>query len=109
MKSKCRRLPILVLCLALLSALAYAESVYVKYRGVVNLDRFRCAWVSNSFVDRICYQDEEQYLLVSLKSTYYHYCGVPEQVFSSWLQAPSKGRFYNAYVKGRYDCRYSGY
>ena len=98
----------LTFCLAFLST-AYAESVYVKYRGIVNLDDFRCSWVSSSFVDRICYQDEARYLLVSLNGTYYHYCGVPEHVFSSWLQASSKGRFYNAYVKGRYDCRYSGY
>ena len=109
MERKHKIFSFVVLCFVFLSALAYAESVYVKYRGVVNLDRFRCAWVSSSFVDRICYQDEEQYLLVSLKGTYYHYCGVPEALFSSWLLAPSKGRFYNAYVKGRYDCRYSAY
>ena len=100
---------ILVLGLVRLPVRVCAESVYVKYRGVVDLDEFRCSWVSSSFVDRICYQDDARYLLVSLNGTYYHYCGVPERVFSSWLQAPSKGRFYNAYVKGRYDCRYSGY
>lgn len=86
-----------------------SESVYVKYRGVVDLDGFKCAWTRSSFVNRICYLEESSYLLVSLNGTYYHYCGVPKRLHNSWISAPSKGKFYHAYVKGRYDCRLSGY
>ena len=98
-----------LLLLVTLSVSASAESVYVKYRGEVDLDGFKCTWTQSSFVNRICYLEESHYLLVSLSGPYYHYCGVPERLFESWISASSKGRFYNTYVKGRYDCRLSGY
>ncbi len=85
---------------------ASAESVYVKYRGAVDLTPFVCAWIQrSSFINRLCYDPNEQYVVILLKSTYYHYCGVPGSVVSKWTTASSMGRFYNAYIKSRYDCR----
>jgi hypothetical protein len=85
-----------------------AETVYVKYRGPVNLDNFQCANPSSSFVHRICYRSDKQYLIVLLDRTYYHYCNMPRAVVQQWLGAPSQGKFYRGNIKGRYDCRLGG-
>ena len=91
-----------------LSVGARSETVDVKYRGLVDLDRFACNETASSFVNRICYQEAESYLIVLLRATYYHHCGVPTEIVDGWRRAPSKGRFYNANVKGKYDCRLGG-
>lgn len=90
-----------------LSAEAIAgESVMVKYRGPVDLTPFSCEWVSrSSVVNRLCYDSKERYVVVNLTGTYYHYCEIPSSVVSAWRQADSMGRYYNAVVKGNYDCR----
>lgn len=94
-----------VLC-AVTSISVMAEEVYVKYRGAIDLSSFRCVSVSrSSLVNRICYDAAEQYTIVSLNGTYYHYCEMPRAVVSAWREADSMGRFYNQHVKGRYDCR----
>lgn len=85
-----------------------AETVYVKYRGPVDLVGFRCAAPVSSLVHRICYRADKQYLVVLLQQTYYHYCRMPPKVVEQWLGAPSKGRYYNASIKGNYDCRLGG-
>jgi hypothetical protein len=87
---------------------AHAETVYVKYRGSISLDNFKCKNTISSFVNRICYQKKNDYLIVLLSSTYYHYCKVPNNVFKSWVNSSSKGRFYNSNIKGRFDCRLGG-
>lgn len=100
---------ITIAALLALSGLASAETVYVKYRGPVSLDGFSCqSFTRSSVVDRICYRAKQQYALVSLNGTYYHYCQIPQDVVAAWQQADSLGRFYGAYVKGRYDCRMYG-
>jgi hypothetical protein len=83
-----------------------AETVVVKYRRPVDLSHFSCpATKSSSLVQRLCYDAREKYLLVSLNGVYYHYCGVPQHLVTAWQAADSLGRFYNAEVKGSYDCR----
>lgn len=83
-----------------------AETVMVKYRGPVDLAPFNCEWVSrSSVVNRLCYDAKEKYVVVNLTGTYYHYCEVPANVVSAWRQADSMGRYYNAVMKGKYDCR----
>lgn len=93
---------------ALLSttALVGAEAVFVKYRGPVSLETFKCVVPDrSSFVERICFDAIESYLVVSLSGTYYHYCEVPSRIFNRWRDAPSVGVYYNREVKGRFDCR----
>lgn len=94
--------------LLMLWTTAQAETVFVKYRGHIDLDEFTCYDTMSSFVNRICYQSENEYVVVLLKRTYYHYCRFPPTLVQQWLNASSKGRFYNAYVKGEYDCRLGG-
>ena len=83
-----------------------SESVDVKYRGMVNLAPFSCSDVErSSFIKRVCYDASNQYMLISLNGTYYHYCAIDADTVSSLLSAPSMGRFFNSEIKGRFDCR----
>ena len=44
---------------------AVAESVYVKYRGPVPLDTFRCATIDrSSLVERVCYDAAQEYMVI---------------------------------------------
>src|ERR1700730_13631228 len=83
-----------------------AETVIVKYRGPVDLSHFDCEQITRSSVVKgLCYDSAEKYVIVNLTGTYYHYCEVPPATITAWRQAESMGRFYNAQVKGRFDCR----
>lgn len=44
-------------------------------------------------------------MVVSLTRTYYHYCGIDPNTVSRFLDADSMDRFFNANIKGRFDCR----
>jgi KTSC domain-containing protein len=83
-----------------------AEIVYVKYRGEVDLKLFDCTDITrSSFIRRVCYDRRNEYMLISLNGTFYHYCEIDAGTVSSLLTAPSMGRFYNASIKGQFDCR----
>ena len=91
------------------SPVANAETVNVKYRGPVDTSHFSCDDVSrSSFINRVCYDARNQYMLIALKGTYYHYCGIDGGTVSELMAASSMGRFYNGHIKGRFDCR-TGY
>ncbi|MBV7377287.1 KTSC domain-containing protein [Maritimibacter sp. DP4N28-5] len=90
--------------------LAHAETVSVKYWGDVDLASYHCEETASSFVHRVCFDADANHVVVLLRSTYYAYCGVDDDVVRAWLGAPSKGRFYNSEIKsssvnGRYACR----
>jgi KTSC domain len=80
-----------------------AEAVDVKYRGRVDLKPFACTDTPrSSFIQRVCYDKAQSYMLINLRGTYYHYC--------EFLAAPSMGQFYNQRIKGTgsdgpFDCR----
>ena len=89
-----------------MSEIASAEAVIVKYRGPVDLKPFSCETVSrSSLVKRVCYDRKERYMIINLQGTYYHYCGIDAGTVSSLLGASSMGRYYNAAIKGNFDCR----
>lgn len=83
---------------------ALSETVFVKYYGDVSLDSFECKNTISSFVNRICYDEQNEHVVVLLKSTYYHYCDVPYKAVDDWLNSYSKGSFYNSDIKGRFQC-----
>lgn len=94
----------------LATSAAGAEAVNVKYRGPVGLKPFTCRDTKSSFVNRVCYDAKNQYMLILLNSTYYHYCEIPGSTVEALLSADSHGRYYNASIKGTgkdgpYDCR----
>ena len=88
-----------------------AEAVDVKYRGVVDLKPFACTDTPrSSFIQRVCYDKAQTYMLINLKGTYYHYCELPPATFDAFVTAPSMGQFYNQKIKdsgsdGPFDCR----
>lgn len=96
---------VIVAALALISLSASAETVDVKYRGPVDLKPFSCRDVVSSFVRRICYDKAQSYMLINLQGTWYHYCEIDPRTVASLISAESVGRYYNASVKGKFDCR----
>lgn len=84
---------------------ANAEEVDVKYHGKVNLAYFRCERFSSNVVKRVCFDKSEKYLIVKLVDTYYHHCGIDEDLINEWRGADSKGRFYHQNIRGNFDCR----
>ncbi len=59
--------------------------------------------VSSSNVKSLGYQGSTQTLEVEFtQGSIYEYYGVPEQLYHEFLQAASKGKFLNIYIKNRY-------
>jgi hypothetical protein len=82
-----------------------AETVDVKYRGQLDLKPFACTTIErSSFIQRVCYDTANAYMVVNLNGTYYHYCDIDEGTVNSFLAAPSMGRFFNASIKGNFAC-----
>lgn len=92
-------------------AVVEAETVDVKYRDKVDLAPFRCTDTPrSSFIGRVCYDSANQYMVIKLQSTYYHYCELPPATFNAFTAAPSMGQYFNQNIKGSgsdgpYDCR----
>lgn len=100
---------LVVAILASAVEVASAETVQVKYRGLVDLAPFECDDVSrSSLVTRLCYDARNKYVVVGLQGVYYHYCIVPASTVAAWRAAPSMGRFFNQSIKGNFGCRPSG-
>jgi hypothetical protein len=95
-----------LLAILLVGAAARAETVDVKYRGLVDLAPFACTDTPrSSFIRRVCYDKANRYMVIKLQDVWYHYCSIPEGTVTSLLGADSAGKYFNANVKGRYDCR----
>ncbi len=96
--------------LLIVSVPAAAETVQVKYRGEINLSTFQCETISrSSFIKRVCYDAANRYLVLNLKGTYYHYCGVPNGTIADFMAAPSMGSYFNKSIRetgndGLYNC-----
>ena len=88
---------------------AATADIYVKYQGWVDETNMADLWTQpSSLVKNIWYDNYNEYLIVDLKGTNYHYCGIPEDEVHDWQFAPSLGRYYYQNIKGNYDCRYQG-
>ena len=102
---------IVLTALALMSQMASAETVQVKYQGPVSLDAFTCTDVhGDSNVNRICYDSKERYMVIKLNKTYYHYCEIGAATVAALQAARSKHQFFQANIRGSgsdgpFDCR----
>jgi hypothetical protein len=101
---------VFALCFSLLISSVWsadAETVTVKYReSPVPLDSFQCQSIErSSFIRRVCYDQKNSYMIVQLNETYYHYCNIDKATVDAFDAADSMGRFYNASIKGHFDCR----
>jgi hypothetical protein len=94
------------LLLSASALVAGAETVQVKYRGEVDLKSFDCADITrSSFIRRVCYDKANEYMLINLNGAYYHYCQIDAETVAALKAADSMGHYFNAEVKGRFDCR----
>jgi len=86
--------------------------VSVKYRSdrvdVAN-PRFEYLDTSGSSLVRDAWYDaDNQYMIIDLSGTKYHYCELPSSVWSRFKRASSFGTEYNSSIKGNYSCQ-TGY
>jgi hypothetical protein len=82
------------------------EVVTVKYRGPVSLAPFTCDPVTrSSFIQRVCYDAANSSLLLDLGGTWYQFCGIDAGTVSDLMAAESINQFYNASVRGHFNCR----
>ena len=60
--------------------------------------------VASTAIERIEYDELSRDLVVTFTSgRTYTYYGVPRDVYLNFIDAPSKGQFFNAYIKDRYS------
>ncbi len=99
---------IFILITLLYVSITYAQDINVKYRGNVNVNNghfIEYPLKPSSLVEQIYYDEPNQYLIVSLNGTFYHYCSIPEEVVNAWVDAPSLAEYYKANVEEKYDCQ----
>ncbi|WP_375774942.1 KTSC domain-containing protein [Bradyrhizobium sp. ma5] len=98
------------LILSLFSAPVGPETVDLGNSTTVNLSSFECRDINRStIVQRVCYSASERTLLVAVRGSYQHYCGVPTETYDALMIAPSMGVFLNRVLRiagadGRYAC-----
>ena len=85
-------------------ATAVSETIYVKYEGSVDLSTYYCEYTASSFVNRLCFNEDNQTVIALLGSTYYQYCGIDLASFEAWLSSYSLGSFFNSNIKNLKVC-----
>ncbi|QOZ34207.1 KTSC domain-containing protein [Bradyrhizobium sp. CCBAU 53421] len=101
------------LILSLFSAPVGPETIDLGNSTSVDLSTFDCRDINRStVVQRVCYSASERTLLVAVRGSYQHYCGVPTETYDALMIAPSMGVFLNRVLRiagadGRYACRTS--
>lgn len=87
-----------------------AQYVTVKYRSTqVDVSDFEYLNTSkSSWIRWAWYDASNKYMIINLDWTNYHYCWFPSSIWSSFKNADSFWKYYNAYIKWKYDCR-NGY
>jgi KTSC domain len=85
---------------------AAEDLVFVRGRGLVDLDPFACTDITTSnFLRRVCYDEANLYLLIELRDIWHHYCEVDGVIVAAFLNAPSAASFYNSNIRsGPFDC-----
>lgn len=97
-----KRLALSLALVIYLIASSSAETVDVKYRGVIDLSHFSCRPISrSSFIKHVCHDATNAYMIVMLKDTYYHYCDVDNATHDEFMNADSIGGYFNASIKGQ--------
>lgn len=89
-----------------LTTASVAQQVAVKYRdGQVDLKHFACTKTVSSFVNEVCYDKKNNYMIIQLRDTRYPYCDIDADTVLALLRADSIGRHYNANIKGNFGCQ----
>jgi hypothetical protein len=100
------RIAVLALATTIASSPVFAECVAVKYRSTcVDLGKLECTETLSSFVHEVCYDAKNEYMVILLNTTRYHYCQIPKEVVGALIHAESVGRFYDTSIKGKFGCQ----
>lgn len=59
----------------------------------------------SSFIKGAWYDKNNSYLIMNISGKYYHYCETPKSIWTGLEKASSFDSYYNANIKGNYDCR----
>lgn len=60
--------------------------------------------VESSAFSKLAYEYRSHTARVYFRNGYvYDYSGVPDEVYTAWLKAPSMGKYYHWKIKGKYD------
>ena len=71
------------------------EAVDVHGHGEIDLTPYRCTDTPRStVVQRVCYDEARQHLLVQTGGAYSGYCRLPAATFDAFVVAPSMGQFF---------------
>ncbi len=85
------------------------EFINVKYlEEEVDIAHSRWEYLNtagSSFIQGAWYDDKEEYMIINLSGTYYHYCQLPSSVWGNFKKADSFGTEYNRSIRGKFDCR----
>lgn len=82
--------------------------VKIKYRDDkvnISANNFESLDESDSTVKGAWYDGSNEYMVIKLGSTYYHYCGMPSSAWSAFKTTSSPYVYYQDSVKGNFDCR----
>ena len=61
--------------------------------------------VNSSAIRAVGYDSPMQRMCITFEQGHtYDFCGVPLEVYEELMNAPSKGAYYNAHIKDRYQC-----
>ena len=59
---------------------------------------------SSSFVGNVVYEKATEEMLIVLGDRIYNFCSVPRQIYNGFQRASSKGKYFNSFIKGLWDC-----
>lgn len=82
--------------------------VKIKYRDDkvnISANNFEPLNESDSTVKGAWYDSSEDYMVIKLGSTYYHYCGMPSGVWYGLKSSTHLYSYYQEEIKGNFDCR----
>lgn len=82
--------------------------VKIKYRDdKVNISssNFEQLDKSDSTVKGAWYDSGNEYMVINLGGTYYHYCGMPSSAWGDFKAGSSPYDYYQDSIKGSFDCR----
>lgn len=85
-----------------------SDYVQVKYRDDkvnISTSNFEPLNKSESTVKGAWYDNSKEYMVINLSGIYYHYCGMPNDIWNGFKVATSLYEFYQVSIKGDFDCR----
>lgn len=62
--------------------------------------------VNSTAVRKVRYDSQTSRMWIDFENSdpVYTFCDVPESLYQDFINSTSKGRFYNLYIKGKYNC-----